>query len=178
MKKFLLMLTLVFSANAAFADCNIKNIGLGKNFSELKEKYKMNNDFVGSNKYYKNIRGKEICPALEGAEVSILFLKDKMAQILIYKKTSNSVVLDIASNNFGKPEKLPNKDDPELDSYSTFWDDNENAMAYSFSLSKNKGVYTEKLSMQNKVLADEYTKFAATDEGTKEQDNEEDDEHE
>lgn len=165
MKKILLFITLLFSSQAAFADCSLNDIGLGKSYSEMKTKYKLNNDFVGTNKYYKNIRGNKLCPTLEGAEVSILFLQDKIAQIQIYKRSGQTVLMDAAFNSFGTPEKLPNKDDPELRSYSTFWANDKNVAAYSFGFSD--GIFTEKLSMQNKDLSDEFIKFATTDENKK-----------
>ena len=161
---FIFFIVLLFS-QAAFAECNLGDIGLGKKFSNVSKKFKMDDDFIESKKYYKNIRGSDICPILEGAEVSMLFLKDTLAKIEIYKISNDSVVLNAASSSFGVPAKTPNKDDPDLKSYSTFWDSKKSVATYSFSFAADKKLFTERLAIQSKDFSKEITALSEAEEG-------------
>ncbi len=155
--KNLILLSLILTLSPdAFAKCDLKKIEIGKSFSSLKEDFNFDDDFESSKEFTSNTKGKYLCDELTDTEVSSLFINKNLAQLQIKRRSSESKLLEIAVENFGAPKELPNKEDPNLSSYSTFWDNGKTVVAYNFSYS-NKN-YIETLSIQGKDFAEDISK--------------------
>ncbi len=154
MKYLFILIALILIPNSSYADdekCSLKDVGLGREFSEISKQYNLHNDLRNDRKYTKNIRGKDICKALGNAEVSLIFVSNKLVQIEIYDRSSQRKILNLAINNFGTPLKMPADDSGK--SFSTMWDKEDFVLVYStFNV---KGNNAERLVIQNKNSADD-----------------------
>ncbi len=167
MKKILLLL-IIFSASPSFAEeCSLKSLGLGEKFDELKDKYPMGEDTFDKKYFYSNLRGTAICKDLAGAELKMTFVNQKLAEILIEKKSDSQELLELSSDNFGEPQTLPNNDSQEVKDFATYWNDDEKVVTYSFDYLPEEKLYREKIILQDKKLSEKLHELSSVDEDEK-----------
>lgn len=156
MLRILIISIFVFASFEASAKCDLKNIGINKKFTDISKKYNLDNDFVGTNFYSKNIRGQAICNELKGAEVGLFFTQDKLAQVEIFLKSDSKKLFNAAIDSFGEANKMPNEKGGEVNNFATRWEDKKSIITYKNITEAETKNILETLNIQSEKLSDKF----------------------
>jgi hypothetical protein len=156
MKKLIIISIFILASFESYAKCDLKNIGINKKFNEINKKYNLDSDFVGTDFYSKNIRGKAICKELNGTEVSLYFIDDKLAQIEIFLKSDSKKLFEAAINSYGEADRMPNEKGIEASNFVTRWQDKKSIITYKNKREAETKEILETLTIQSEKLSDEF----------------------
>lgn len=156
MFRILIISLFIFTSFEVKAKCDLKNLGINKKFNEINKKYNLDSDFVGTKFYSKNIRGKALCDDLKGAEVTLFFTDDKLAQIEIFLKSNSKKLFEVAVSNFGEADKMPNEKAGEVKNFATRWEDKKSIITYRNASEAETKNILETLTIQSEKLSEDF----------------------
>ncbi len=161
MKKLFKIFLFILAFPTSSLACDLNKILFDKNYKKVSEEYKVTSDVLDANYFEANTRGENICDELKNAEVTLIFVNEKLGGIKINGYNLDEITYyNLVVDSFEKPVNEPNLD-KLVGSFATYFDSENLYTTYKISKGDK---YQESINIFSKKYIAEIDKSNTSEE--------------